>query len=104
MALFRIIGGWILLAAIIALVADVTQAYQTGAKMSFASLGKEWSVLSPASLDLVQTSIEWHLHPLLWDPGLMLLLKLPAFAVLGAAGIALYAVGLRRRGTNIFAN
>lgn len=104
MFLLRIFGGWVILAAVIALVNDVTHAYQTGAKMSFASLGKDWYALSPASLNQLQAGIERHVHPILWDPGILTLLRLPAFGVLGVFGIALYALGLRRRRTTIFAN
>ena len=104
MFLFRLVGGWSILVAIIALVSDATHAYQAGARLSFASLGKDWYALSPATLSQLQAGIERHVHPLLWDPVLLAVLKMPAFAVFAVLGVALYILGLRRRRTNIFAN
>jgi len=104
MFLFRWLGGWSILIGIIAMVNDVTHSYQSGAKLSFASLGKDWSLLSPATLNAVQAGIERHLHKLLWDPVLLAVLKAPAFAVFGGLGLLLYGFGLHRRRTNIFAN
>jgi hypothetical protein len=104
MFLLRWLGGWSILVAIIALVNDITHAYQTGANLSFASLGKDWYALSPSSLNALQAGIERHVHPALWDPALLTVLRSPAFAVFGVLGLLLYGLGLRRRGTNIFAN
>ena len=104
MFLLRIIGGWILLAAIIALVNDVTYSYETGGKLAFSSLGKDWDVLSSASRNAFETGIERHLTPLLWDPVILTVLKAPAFAALGVLGVLLYLAGLRRRRLNIYAN
>ncbi len=104
MFLFRWVGGWSLLVAMIALVNDITHAYQSGAKLAFASLGKDWTALSPATLNAVQAGVERNLHPALWDPVLLSALKTPAFAVFGVLGLLLYGFGLYRRRVNIFAN
>ncbi len=104
MFLFRWLGGWSILVGIIALVNDVTQSYQSGAKLAFASLGKDWSALSPSSLGALQAGIEGHVHPALWDPVLLTALKTPAFAVFGVLGVLLYGFGLYRRRVNVFAN
>jgi hypothetical protein len=104
MFLFRWLGGWAILVAIIALVNDVTHTYQAGARLAFASLGKDWYALSPATLNALQAGVERHVHPALWDPVLLGVLKTPAFLVFGGLGVVLYGIGLRRRGTNIFAN
>ncbi len=104
MFLFRWLGGWSILVAVIALVNDVTHSYQSGAKLTFASLGKDWYALSPSTLNGLQAGIERYVHPVLWDPAMLTILKTPAFVVFGVLGLALYGIGLRRRGTNIFAN
>ena len=104
MILLRILGGWAILAAVIALVNDVTHAYETGTKFAFASLGKDWDLVSPTSLNLLQAGIERHVAPVLWDPVLLTVLKAPAFAVFGVIGVLLYVAGLRRRRVNIYAN
>ena len=102
--LLRIIGGWAILAAVIALVDDVTRSYQTGAKLAFASVGKDWAILSPSSLAALQAGVERHVSRALWDPVILSALKAPAFAVFAVVGIALYLVSLRRRRLNIYAN
>ena len=104
MFLLRVIGGWVLLAAIIALVDDVTYSYETGAKLAFASLGTDWDMVSSASRAAFETGIERHVTPLLWDPVILTVLKAPAFAALGVIGVLLYLAGLRRRRLNIYAN
>jgi len=100
----RILGGWSILTAVIALVNDLTHSYETGAKFTFASLGKDWSVVSPSTLTALQTGIEQHVSAKLWDPVLLAFLRLPGFAVFAVIGILFYAAGLRRRRQNIYAN
>ena len=104
MIFLRILGGWAVLAAVIAVVNDATRSYETGAKFSFASFGKDWYLINPGSLNALQAGIEKHVTPVLWDPVLLTLLKAPAFAVFGVLGILLYFAGLRRRRLNIYAN
>ena len=104
MFLLRILGGWFVIAAIIALVNDVTVSYQTGAKLTFASLGKDWEMFGRGSFELVQAGIEKHVSHGLWDPVLLTVLKAPAFGVLAAIGVLIYVIGLRRRRLNIYAN
>jgi len=100
----RILGGWAIVAAVIALVNDVTHAYETGGKFAFASLGKDWYLVSPSTQDMLRAGIEKHLTPMLWDPVFLTLLRAPAFAVLGLLGVMLFAAGLRRRSIDVFAN
>jgi len=103
MFLLRIIGGWFLIAAVIAFVNDLTVSYQTGAKLSFASLGKDWETFARGSFEFVKAGVESRAHRL-WDPVLLSILKAPAFGVFLVVGIVVYAIGLRRRRTDIYAN
>ena len=102
--LLRIIGGWAILTSIVALVSDFTHTYQNGPKLAFSSLGKDWYAVSPGTLNMLQTAIERHVTPVLWDPVFLTVLKAPAFAVFGVLGAGLYLAGLRRRRVNIYAN
>ena len=102
--IFRILGGWLLIVAIVVLVNDVTRGFQGGGALRVSSLGKTWYALSPGTLNQLQAGIERHVHTALWDPLMLTVLKLPAFAVFLALGAAIYALGLRRAGTNIYAN
>ncbi len=102
--ILRLFGGWSILAAAIALTYDITAAYQTGAKLVFASLGKDWEAISPSSLNALQTGIERHVARALWDPLVLGILKTPAFAAFAVFGVLLYILGMRRSRTNIYAN
>jgi hypothetical protein len=104
MFVFRVLGGWAILLSIISVVHDATQSYQSGAPFAFASLGKTVYGVSHSALANLQAGIERYVHPMLWDPFALTILKTPAFAVFAVVGVVLYGIGLRRRGTNIFAN
>jgi hypothetical protein len=45
-----------------------------------------WAALGPRSYRIVQRWIEGTLHPAVWDPVLAVLLKLPAWMLLGVPG------------------
>ncbi len=102
--LLRLLGGWSLIVAIIALVADVTATVGSGAGFAATSLGRHWFSLGSGSLNFVQAILERYIHPLLWDPVLVEVLKLPTFVFFGAIGIALLIASRRRRRVNIYAN
>jgi hypothetical protein len=102
--LLRLLGGWAILTAVVAVVNDLTMTYRTGAGLAFASLGKDWYLVSPGTLNALQAGIERHVHRLLWDPVMLTLLKAPAFVVLAGLGILLYGLGLWRRRVSVFAN
>jgi len=100
----RIFGGWGLIAAIIALVNDLTHAYQTGTKVVFSTLLREWELISPNTLGALQLAVQRHVAPMAWDPVIVTLLKVPAFAALGLLGVLLFAAGLRRHSLDVYAN
>ena len=102
--MLRLLGGWSILTAVIALTYDITAAYQTGSRLVFASLGSDWEAIGPSSLNWLQAGIERHVARALWDPLIAGLLKTPAFAAFAILGVMLYILGMRRSRTNIYAN
>jgi hypothetical protein len=101
MIILRVLGGWALIAAIIALVYDgVLMARGTGSMMS---LSQHWLNLSAGTMAEVQTAVE-RVHPMLWSPITLGLLAVPAWLFFALLGTALYTVGRRRRTVNIYAN
>ncbi|MGE0845547.1 MAG: hypothetical protein AB7L41_04705 [Flavobacteriaceae bacterium] len=94
-AIARFLGFWILAAAFIGLIADGARSI---AAAEFVTLpaGQVWYWIHAPSLNLVQAGLERSWAAFLWDPVLITLLKLPAFAVAGALGLLLLWLGRRR--------
>ncbi len=88
MTISRAVGGLLLLVALLALGADAVTAW-TGGGFAFAPLGRRWFEVHPASLNLVQALVQRYLHPLLWDPGIVFLLRWPAWLFFGLLGALL---------------
>lgn len=61
------------------------------------TLGEIWFMLDVGSLNLVQAVIQRFLHPALWDPIIVWLLRWPLWSLLGGPGIALATIYLARR-------
>ena len=77
------------------LVVDGTRSL-AGNEMLLTPLGQVAFDLWPEKMKLVQPGIEKNLHPLLWDPILLTLLKMPGWLILGALGTLLFYAGRRR--------
>jgi hypothetical protein len=104
MAVLRFIGALFLLAAAIALTADVTRVSQGGApRPIFASIAKHWGDFAPQSLAGTQAQVR-RAHPILWDPLISSIINLPAWLSLGGMGVLALYLGRRRRRLEIFQN
>ncbi len=91
----RIIG-WLLVAiALLFAGATAVASLAAGEYMSMA-LGEFWFRLDAASLNLAQAGIQRHVHPSLWDPVAITVLRLPGWAVTGVPGVALVVLFRRR--------
>ncbi|MEZ5775334.1 MAG: hypothetical protein R3D33_11725 [Hyphomicrobiaceae bacterium] len=99
----RTLASWMLLVAVIALVADGTIATAHGSFVATTVIG-HWKSLAPASLAAAETLVSARISPALWDPVLLSLLRLPTFAFFGGLGLLLFAAGRKRRRVNIYAN
>lgn len=105
MIFLRIIGGWFLLAAVIALVYDGTKTLGSGdGEIVMTPLGQHWFNIHAASLNISQAAIERHVAPWLWDPVITSILTTPAWVVFTILGFAFYFMGRRRKKIDIFAN
>lgn len=94
----RLVAALLLLAAVIALVADWVH------QRPWTSSADYWQSLSPASYAnagrlVARTLGEWVCNPLLGA-----LLALPAYVLLGALALALGYAGRRRRRVNVYVN
>lgn len=61
------------------------------------TLGAFWYSLDVGSLNLMQAVVQRFLHPGLWDPVIVWLLRWPIWSLLGGPGIALAIVYMARR-------
>jgi hypothetical protein len=88
----RFLSGLVLLAAVVALVSELTRAQLGVPSAPFTSLLSQLTELAPAKVAALQRSM----HPLLWDPVVKSLLRLPAWVILGGIGLVLAWLGRRR--------
>lgn len=102
--LLRFLAGVFFLVAIIAATNDVTRSLAAGHTVAPVSTYEHWSRLAPVTLSLARNAVQRNTHPLVWDPGLVATLRLPAWALFGILGALLAYIGRRRREINVFAN
>ena len=80
------LGCVLLVLAFAAGAAEVVPRSMPGGRSGVVSAYELWYSMWPGSLITTQIRIERHLHPMLWDPLLVTLLKLPAWLLLGFPG------------------
>jgi len=90
--LFRLLATVALAVAVVMAVLDATRTIAAG-DWVLTPLGTSWMSVLPGSLEATQTTIETWLHPALWDPVALAVLKLPGFAVFSVLALLLYAIG-----------
>lgn len=93
----RAIGLLIIAAGFAALVVDGTRSI-AGSDLQIMAFGDLCVTLFPARFPLLQPMVERQIHPLLWDPVLLTIFRLPAALVLGLIGLGLLWITQRRRG------
>ena len=89
--LFRFIGFWLLAGGFVALIVDGTRSI-AASHLLFTSAGDAWFVISPGSLERLETSGRASL-PTVWNVAVLPLLSLPTFLVLVVVGLALLGLG-----------
>jgi len=104
MLILRVLGVWLMLLAIVALVYDGTRMLADNGALVFTSLGEHWYTIHPQSLNTAQAGIERHVSPFLWDPVMTTVLLTPAWIVVGVLGALLYLLGYRRKKLDVFTN
>ena len=102
--LLRFLAGVFLMVAVIAAVNDVTRSMLAGDRLPSVTTYEHWSRLAPVTLTLARNAVQRHTHPLVWDPGIVAVLNLPAWGLFGLLGALAAYAGRRRREVNIFAN
>jgi len=94
--LLRTLGLLFLAAAFVLVVYDGTRSIAANALL-YSRVDEIWSQLHGASLQQLQPFLEKNAPPWLWDPVATTILKSPAIAVFGIAGIVLILLGRRKK-------
>lgn len=104
LVVLRLLTHPLLLLAVVALVYDGTRTLAAGSGLVLSSLVEHWQAISPASLEACKAFVTRRLGAAAWDSGVMSVLRLPAWLVLGGLGVFFGYIGRRRRTVDVFAN
>jgi hypothetical protein len=81
----RILGLCLLAAAFVGLIVDATRSITSGT-LYVTSITESLMALLPIKFVLARDFLERHVYPVLWDPVLVHLLRLPTWLALGGTG------------------
>ncbi|MGH6864135.1 MAG: hypothetical protein ACRECN_07675 [Methylocella sp.] len=90
--LLRFLGLCLLAAAFVTLIGDVTRSV-AGGRLSVTPLSETLMALAPGKLALARAFVERHVHPFIWDPVLVDLMRLPVWLAVGAVGFLAIRLG-----------
>lgn len=85
MFILRLFAVAFLIVATIAGGSDIVEWYRTGARVSI-SAGQLWTVLHAQSLMAIHAFVQRDIHPALWDPVMLWVLRQPAWVTFGVPG------------------
>lgn len=102
--LLRMVARPLLLIAVVALVYDGTRTLAGGSGIVVTSLIEHWQTLFPGSLEVSKQFIVRRVSPALWDGGLLKVLRMPSWLVIGFVGLILAWIGRKRHKVNVFMN
>jgi L-alanine-DL-glutamate epimerase-like enolase superfamily enzyme len=104
MAALRFIGALLALAAVVALVSDLTpRARPNPQRPTFATLASTWAEIAPQSLAASRKTVQTRVSSALWDV-IAVVIGLPVWLSLGGLAALVLYVGRRRHRVEIFAN
>jgi hypothetical protein len=83
--LLRFLGLCLLATAFVTLIVDAMRSVTSGT-LYITSIGESLMALLPGSFVLARDFIERHVHPVIWDPVLIDLLRSPVWLALGVIG------------------
>jgi hypothetical protein len=90
--LLRFLGLCLLATAFVTLLVDATRSVG-GARLYVTTLGETLMALAPGKLALAQAFVARQVHPFIWDPVLVDLMRLPVWLAIGAIGCLAIRLG-----------
>lgn len=100
----RFISAAAMVAAIIALTADVTRWQTGGSGPTFLGLDQQIRAAAPSTLYAIGQALSRSVHPMAWDPVLTSFLALPTWLTFFALSLLLGYWARERRQVDIFIN
>jgi len=94
--LFRFLGLFCLAAAFILVIYDGTKSI-AGNNLYLTSVRALWELINAGSLAKLQPLITPYVGGVLWDPGMVSVLAVPSWALLGVGGIFFILLGRKKK-------
>ncbi len=94
--ILRILALFALAMALITAVLDITRSI-ADSTLVMTSLGVDWQNLAPVALNQAHFMVQQYLHPAIWDPVIVQILKAPTWFVFGIIWFVLSLLGRRRK-------
>ncbi len=104
MPVLRFLTSLFALVALVALVADATPALNGAAPFKLTTVGGDWHLLAPATLDATKTAVAHATAPWVWDSVVMSVLNLPTPVLFGLLALACGILGRRREEMKLHIN
>lgn len=93
--IFRLFALIFLAVAVIAAVVDTSRSI-AASKLVLTSLGKGWADFAPNTLSATQSFVQSRMPEVIYDPGFLFLIAMPAAAVFAILAAVFYAIGAKR--------
>jgi hypothetical protein len=94
--LFRFLGLFCLAAAFILVIYDGTKSI-AGNQLYLTSVRALWELINAGSLTKLKPLIAPYAGGMLWDPGMVSVLAVPSWALLGVVGILFILLGRKKK-------
>jgi hypothetical protein len=104
MAVFRFLSALFLLAAVIALVADLTPLFAGAGPFVATPMSAHWADLAPSSLAAAKAAVSSSTSPWVWDTLISGVIDRPTFVIFGVLALLCGYSGRRRHNVNIYVN
>lgn len=104
MVVIRVLGGILLLIALLSLVHDATLTFTGNKGILVTPLWQHWYDISPITLKSIRALVESYSATWVWNNIIVTLLQIPAWATFGIFGTLVCYAGRKRERINVYAN
>lgn len=101
---FRTLGLWSVLIAVLTLVIDATKSFKDEQSWVTTTLAEQWNDMSATGYAAFQAMVVEQLGPKAWENGVFLALQIPTWVFFAVLGALFYWAGRRRHRIEVFSN